>query len=390
MTSTFPRWTADNEPPFVFNLCKHLTARYEVWVLAPHVHGAKTAEHLDGIHVVRFRYFFDWGENLAYRGGIIANLRKNQFHYILVPFFFAFQVFALRKLLRLRRFDVVHAHWLMPQGLSAALCKLVSAKFPVLVCTSHGTDLHGLRGNFLSALKRFVIRNSRTLTTVSKSMQEIALSLGVRPEKTPVIPMGVNTLSEFTPDQTIARGKCRLLFVGRLVEQKGLDLLITAMPNLLAEFPKCSLTVVGEGPSREDLQRQSVALGVDREVVFAGAVANDQLPDFYRKSAMLISPSVEDEGFGLVCVEAMACECPVIATNLSAMQEIIQDGVTGLLFQSGNVTELTKKIRTLLQSPDIGQNMGMAGRKFVQSNFDWEVITGKYCSVFETAMEPPA
>ncbi len=387
LTSTFPRWTKDNEPPFVFNLCKHLSARYEVWVLAPHAPQAKEMESMDGIHVERFGYFFDWGETLAYRGGIIANLRQNPWRYLLVPLFFAGQVLALRKLLRAHRFAIVHVHWLIPQGVSAVVCKQLLGNFPVLVCTSHGSDLHGLRGKLLSAIKRIVICNSHTLTTVSKAMQKIALSLGARPEKTQVISMGVNTLSVFIPDPAIERGRGSLLFVGRLVKQKGLDLLIAAMPILLAEFPACTLTVVGDGPAREDLQRQGVALGVDRQVAFVGAVANDQLPSFYRKAAMLVSPSVEDEGFGLVCVEALACECPVVATDLPATQEIIKDGVTGFLFRRGNGTELAQKIRTLLQRPEIGQNMGMAGRKFVQMNFDWEVITGKYCDVFETAIE---
>lgn len=387
LTSTFPRWTNDNEPPFVLNLCKHLSAPYEVWVLAPHAPLAKTTECIEGIHVARFRYFFDWGECLAYQGGIMANLRKNRLRYLLVPLFFAFQVFTLRKLLKLHRFDIVHAHWLIPQGLSAVICKRFSVKFPVLVCTSHGSDLHGLRGWFLSAIKCLVIRNSYALTTVSRAMREIALSLGAKPERTPVISMGVDTLRDFTPDPAIGRSTVGLLFVGRLVEQKGLDLLIRAIPHLLVEFPTCRLTVVGEGPAREDLHRLSADLGVDRQIDFVGAVANDRLPGFYQKAAMLICPSVEEEGFGLVCVEALACECPVVATDLPATRETIQDGVTGFLFQRANRVELTQKVLALLRSPETGRAMGMAGRNFVQMNFDWEVITHKYCQLFKCAME---
>lgn len=387
VTSTFPRWANDNEPPFVFNLCKRLSATFEVFVLAPHAPLTKTIECIEGIHVARFRYFFDWGESLAYQGGIMANLRKNRLRYLLVPPFFAFQVFALRKLLKLHRFDIVHAHWLIPQGLSAAICKHTSVKFPVLVCTSHGSDLHGLRGRFLSAIKRFVIRNADAVTTVSKAMREIAQSLGAKPEATPVISMGVDTLGDFTPEFAIDRGKEDLLFVGRLVEQKGLDLLIGAMPHLLAEFPTCTLTVVGDGPAREDLHRLCVDLGVDRHINFVGAVANERLPGFYRKAAMLVCPSIEEEGFGLVCVEALACECPVVATDLPATREIIQDGMTGFLFQRANRVELTQKVMALLHSPETGRNMGTAGRKFVRMNFDWEVITRKYCDLFKNAME---
>lgn len=356
-------------------------------MLAPHAPLAKKIERLEGVNVVRFRYFFDWGEHLAYQGGIIANLHKNRLRYLLVPLFFGCQILALRRLLRQQRIDIVHAHWLIPQGLSAVLTKHVTAKFPVLICTSHGSDLHGLRGSLLATIKRWVIRNSSALTTVSKSMQDIALSLCAKPELTSVISMGVDTVRDFTPDPNVVRDKGDLLFVGRLVEQKGLALLITAMPNILAEFPTCTLKVVGDGPARADLHRLCTELGIDRHVVFVGAVANDQLPGFYRRAAMLICPSVEEEGFGLVCVEALACECPVVATDLPAIREIIQDGTSGLLFQRGDRTELSKKVLTLLRSPEIGRNMGIAGRKFVQISFDREVVSNNYCDVFENAME---
>ena len=115
MTSTFPRWAGDHGPRFVFELCRHLCTDFDVTVLAPHAPGAKTNEILDGIRVVRFRYFFEWGESLAYQAGILPNLRSNPLRYVLVPGFLVLQFIALIRLLHQQKFSAIHAHWLIPQ-----------------------------------------------------------------------------------------------------------------------------------------------------------------------------------------------------------------------------------------------------------------------------------
>ena len=88
ITSTFPRWKDDEDPPFVFELCKRLRAHYQVHVLAPHYPGSKTEEYLSGIYVQRFRYFFKPWERLAYQGGILSKLKHYPWQYGLLPFFF--------------------------------------------------------------------------------------------------------------------------------------------------------------------------------------------------------------------------------------------------------------------------------------------------------------
>jgi len=106
LTSTFPRWENDEDPPFVFELCNRLKTDYSIHVLAPNYPGASKEEDFIGIHVKRFRYFFDPFERLAYHGGILAKLKKNPFQYGLLPFFFVGELFALIKMLRLHRFHL--------------------------------------------------------------------------------------------------------------------------------------------------------------------------------------------------------------------------------------------------------------------------------------------
>ncbi len=378
LTSTFPRWQGDNEPPFVFELCSRLEADFDVWILAPHAPGAKTRETLGGIKVVRFRYFFEWGETLAYRGGILANLRNNWLNYLLVPLFLVCQFAVLLRLLARERFDIVHAHWLIPQGLVAVAAKLFFRPVPVLLCTAHGSDLYGLRGRLFTVLKRLVMRRSDALSMVSVAMKEHAVALGGEAEKISVISMGVDTVDTFFPIEHLVRSNDELLFVGRLTAQKGGELLVQALSLVVRIRPDTTLTVVGRGPRMESLRVLSEMLGVARNVKFLGAIANEKLPELYRNATVLVFPSATEEGFGLVCVESLACECPVIASDLPAVRELILNGETGLLFKRGNSDELARRILALLADPTLRHSMGKAGREFVSQRFDWQIVAQRY------------
>ena len=112
LTSTFPRWRGDKEPPFVFELSRRLTKNFDILVLAPHTQGARPLEEIGEIEVVRFRYCFEKLEHLAYDGGIVANLNKAKWRYLLVPLLLAGQFLALMRILGSHRIDVIHAHWI--------------------------------------------------------------------------------------------------------------------------------------------------------------------------------------------------------------------------------------------------------------------------------------
>ena len=385
LTSTFPRWQGDNEPPFVFELCKRLGDQFDVVVLAPHADGAKLSERMGSIEIMRFRYFIPRWEKLAYQGGILANLKRNRWLYLLLPCFFFAQLAALLRILRQQRVDLIHAHWLIPQGLIAVATKLFFRPAPaaVLLCTAHGSDLYGLRGRLFAALKRLVMSRSDALSMVSLAMKQHAIFLGAEEEKISVISMGVDTVNTFIPAEFPARSNDELLFVGRLTAQKGGELLVRAFSKVVAVRPDTALTVIGRGPQMESLRALSEMLGVAQNVKFLGAIANENLPELYRNASVLVFPSVTDEGFGLACAEALACECPVIASDLNAARELILNGETGLLFKRGDSDDLADKILTLLADPALRFTMGKAGRKFVSQRFDWSAISSRYALLID-------
>jgi len=388
LTSTFPRWQDDTEPPFVFELCRRLGTKFEVLVLAPHAEGAKRFEVIAGIEVIRFSYSFPHWERLAYQGGILANLKQSRWRYCLLPFFFSAQIVALCRILGRRRIDFIHAHWLVPQGLSVAIAGLLMRRMPPLVCTSHGGDLLGLNGWLLTHIKRWVIHRSSRFTVVSNAMKGCAMSLGARPGQLHTISMGVDAQTLFTPDSSTERSDTDLLFVGRLVEKKGISFLLDAMPEIIRRRPGTRLSIVGDGPLEGALKQQVDHLGIAHAVTFKASLPNADLPAIYRRAAVFVAPSIvtgqgDQEGLGLVLVEALACECPVVASDLPAIRDVIINNDTGLLVPQKAPAAIADAVVNLLIDTALRRQLARSGRAHVMRHFAWDGVAARYSRLFD-------
>jgi len=389
VASTFPRRPGDTEPPFVFELCRRLQNRgVTVDLIAPHAPLAKTMEVMDGTNVYRYRYAPESLELLAYQGGILANLRRHWYAFLLVPGFLLLQGLAVRRRLQAEKYDLVHAHWIIPQGLVCVLVSLMCARgnrVPI-VCTSHGGDLYALRGWPFSSIKKFVMKRLAHLCVVSRAMQDFSITLGMKPENISVLPMGVDLKNTFRPMVNTARHENRLLFVGRLVEKKGVTHALEAVAILKKSIPDIELLVVGDGPELPALQQKITQLGLEQNVKLAGSVRNTDLPGLYSSAAVFVMPAVVDsrgdqEGFGLVLVEAMGCGCAVVASDLPPIRDIVQHGQHGLLTEPGDAKDLADKIRKLLQDRELRTRLATKGRESA-GRFDWDETTTQYHKLF--------
>lgn len=383
LASTYPRWSGDHEPGFVHGLVRGLLAHFDVLVVCPHAPGAATSEVLDGAKVVRYRYAPARFETLVNDGGILANLRRTRWKWLLVPGFMLSQFAVSWRLCREWRPDCIHAHWLLPQGLVAALTVPRSRLWLV---TSHGTDLHSLRGPVLLAVKRFVVRRAAAVTVVSTAMLEDVARLGVRRGKAKVIPMGVDLSGRFTPDGAVQRSRHELLFVGRLTETKGLGHLIAALPAVLDAHPDASLTVVGYGPKLEAFRTQAASLGIAHKVRFEGAQPQAALPALYRRAAALVAPFEEapsgaKEGLGLVMIEAIGCGCPVITTRQPAMVDVFGSAGPAGLADPGDAQALAAEITRVLGDSGAACTAAMAVRPAVVERFGIDGVARRYAEL---------
>lgn len=395
LASTFPRRAGDTTPPFVLRLCQAM--QKEGWqsvVVAPHAAGLATRELLEGVECRRFRYAPAALERLAYGGGMLANIRAARWLWLVLPFFLLALLVTAGTLLVRRRIYVVHAHWIVPQGLVAALLRrIVFWRRMHLVMTAHGGDLHADMGGLARRLMRWAMRQADVLAVVSEDMRRLAIEQGVPEHRVVVASMGVDT-TQFQPPPSDGE-RSGIVFVGRLVDKKGVHHLLEAFGLLRQQEAGLRLTIVGDGPLRGTLEAQAERLCITGSVTFAGARPPAEIPGFFQRAALFVMPSVvadsgDQEGLGLVAAEAMSCGCPVVAHDIPAVRDLVLHGQTGLLVPAGNRDALAAAMRRLLDDRALASRLAQAGRQHVAGHYSWPAVAGRYRKLYEAGPEARA
>ena len=389
LASTFPTFLeGDSTAPFVFELSKRLTNKFDVFVLAPYSSGTKMYQEKENLIIHRFKYWF--GKNNLADGAILPNLKKNRLLFFQIPFFYLAQFFAIKKLYKKYDFDIIHAHWIFPQGLTAVLFKGFSTWKGTIVCTAHGGDIYSLR--FLNNLKKWVINKCNDIAVVSEAIKQEILKLGVSNTSVEVIPMGVDS-NRFNADKSdnSLRKKYNingplLLFVGRLSEKKGIEYLLKAMPGVIKHIPAAKLLVVGHGEREKKLKSMvNEQLNISENVVFTGGIPNTELPKYYASADMFIGPSIiaEDgdrEGFPVSFMEAMACCTPIIISDLEIFSPYKHEK-NALKTKEKSPTEIADSILRLIKDTNLQKTIVQNNTKLVETCFSAEVVGKKYINI---------
>ncbi len=392
LASTYPRWRDDPEPGFVHALSRRLTDRFRVVAVVPDAPDAEPDGVLDGVEVIRYRYAPRRLQTLVNNGGIVTNLQRSRWKWLLVPGFVLGQYLAARRVMSRRKVAVIHAHWLLPQGLIARrLSRRFSVPFGV---TSHGGDLFGLRGRVLTGLKRKVARSSAGMTVVSSAMCEEVARLRLDPPRVQVLPMGVDLVERFVPEAACARNPRELLFVGRLVPKKGLRHLLDAMPAIVAECPGTRLTIAGFGPEREGLEAQAARLRIADSVTFAGATPQHELPALYRRASLFVAPFVRDpsgnqEGLPVALMEAVGCGCPVVVGDVAGVRDLLGDSAEDVIVRPEDTRALATAVVVALRNPAAAAARARQLREVAADKVGWRHIAAAYGDWLEQCRTAP-
>jgi colanic acid/amylovoran biosynthesis glycosyltransferase len=184
------------------------------------------------------------------------------------------------------------------------------------------------------------------------------------------------------PSPPPARERPRLLYVARLVPEKGHAVLMRALTILRARGHDAELVLVGDGPGRARLHALACELGLSDRLTFAGAVAHEQMPRQYAACSVFCLPSFS-EGVPVVLMEAMACRVPVVASAVGGVRELVRDNSTGLLVSPGRPDQLAEAIARLLEHHELRARLGEAGRAHVLREFDIERSAAALEGIFE-------
>jgi len=348
----------------MYEIARRLARRHEVHVLTRRFRGLPSYELHEGVHI--HRVFVPSGriklesptDGLVFTAGtLLKGMRPDDFDVYAPQQFFP----------------------IPPLWLSAC------AREKIIVPTIHDvyretwTQKYGLKGVLMSLFEKIILRlpYSKVITVSNSTKRKLMRELPE--EKIEVIPNGVDLKLYEGPAKKASRP--RIVYVGRLVGYKHVDDLLLAFSKLPAES---QLFVVGDGPEMGRLRSLSEKLGLGKRVVFTGFVKEEEKISILKSSHVLVLPS-STEGFGIVVLEAWASGTIPVVSNIPALTELVQDGESGMVFRLHDVSQLTQKLKQVLEEDSLREELVKEGEKRVR-NFDWEIIAKKHEEIFKSLL----
>lgn len=320
------------------------------------------------------------------------------------------------------RYSIIHSH----AGSGVEIMRQrVDHRYRVpMVTTLHGNTLgliHGLLRTrvcvrnplgtmraLLSAAKRVVdhgrlglhrIYRTRYVITPSRAeVPNVLRTLRIARDRLYVVHHGVDTrhfrprsraeIENIRRERGISPSQPVLLMLGRVAPEKGLHVGVRALPWILRSYPMTKLLVVGDGEYIPGLRRIAATLDVDHNVCFVGPIRHQTTPEYFALSDVFLFPTLHDEAFGLVAAQAMACECPVVASRVGAVPEVVgMSGEAGILVQPGDVQGLARAVLALLDSRQLRESMGRTARRRVLQCFTLQRMVSETISVYNDILQ---
>jgi PEP-CTERM/exosortase A-associated glycosyltransferase len=299
--------------------------------------------------------------------------------------------------------DILHAH---SPALNAVAALRVGRRLGIPVvyeirafwedaAVDHGTSREwGLRYRITRALETYALRRVDAATTICEGLRKDIVARGIPAHKVTVIPNAVD-IDDFSVDgardaalagQLGLAGKSVLGFIGSFYAYEGLNVLLDALPVLLAANPEIRVLLVGGGPQEAALKAQAQRLGVAAQVIFTGRVPHSEVQRYYNLIDVLVYPRLKMRLTDLVTplkpLEAMAQGRLLVASDVGGHGELIEDGKTGVLFEAGNAHALAEKTLALLAQPERWPALRQAGRAFVERERSWSASVARYRGVY--------
>ncbi len=405
ITSSFPRFRGDGAGSFIYSLTKSLgQLGHDVVVLAPD-DPQVVPDWQSDVDVRRIRFVwprswarFGHGDSLA--GDVTMRWRA----YPLAVLFTLFATVQLWRTLRRQDSNVIFAQWLVPGGFVGALVSRL-AGIP-LVTGAHGSDVYvAENGHVLKPVIRFTLGRTDHMIACSHDLAQRLRKLGVPSERLTVVPYGVDTdrfakrlnhaVSEAISDSSDTHGVRTVMVMGRLVQKKGFDYFLRAIPHVLESFAATRFLVGGDGDLRSELEALAGSLGILEHVTFLGYVPWHEAPGQIERADVFVVPSVVDAGGNVdglpnVLLEAMACGRAVIASDVAGISTVIINDETGILVPPGNERALADAICLLLADSARRERLGNAARAKCTRELNWTSVGRRVADILGTAPKAQA
>lgn len=401
ITSSYPRFEGDTVAPFIRYIAKNIAALgHSIDILMPYEPEMKLPED-EGINFFLYKYaplksWNVWG----YASSLRADIKLKKRVYFLVPSVVISSLYHLFRLTSRNNYDILHAHWVLPNAPMAALTAGIR-NLP-LVISLHGSDVFmAERGRLYSYLAAKAFRKADWISACSDDLRSRALKLGAPGEKIETIPYGVDlnrfkkdtSAKQFVADWLNVPSDTKIIFTaGRLVYKKGFEYLIKALPHVIGYSDKIRVVIAGEGDLRNELEQLSRALKVKQYVILPGSLPHHIIPKFYSASDVIVVPSVRDEwgnidGLPNVLMEALASGKPIIASEVAGIPQVIHHEENGLLVEEKNSQQIAEAIIRVLKSKKLSQQLSQKAREKCCLSFDWKLIAKRFIQGYNEALK---
>lgn len=395
VTTSYPRFPGDSVGTFMEPIAKSVAARgHEVHVVAPWHPLVQRPRIEHGIHFHFYKYAPSQSLNVfGYAEAMRADVSLRGAAYVAAPLALAAGWWTARRIARRYRASIMHGHWVIPGGVTASL----AAPALPLVISLHGSDVYvAERLAPARVAAKAAFRRAGSVTACSADLATRAIRLGANPERTTVIPYGVDA-GRFRPDATRQRdererlgvGSSRLLVAaaGRLVSKKGFEYLIDA----LADVPDAVLVIAGDGSLREALRQRASAAGVRERVRFLGNRTQDEVAVLFSAADIIVTPSIRDDagnvdGLPNVVLEALASGTPLVTTAAGGIGAVVEDGVTAIVVPERDAKSIASALVRLERDRARGSRIGEAARRLVEDRFGWERAGEQFETAYRHAL----
>lgn len=398
LTHTYPRFEGDTNAPFVQDLCEaHATAGHEVTVLSGFDSLISANRPNKNVDFRTYRYV--WPDSLhvlGYSRTIEADVRLKSSATLLGPLMLGSALANLLKIVQRTNPDVIHAHWILPNGFVGALVSRLTGV--PLYCSLWGSDIFVAEKNRLYRwMARFAGNQCTALTSCSEELKSRLVALGVTAARIELVSNGCNA-TEFRPDISGAKrvraelgindDELMVFALGRFAYKKGFNHLIQAARTFAGPDSRAKLVIAGSGDLEQMWKKLAQSTGVGEKILFPGLIARDRVPAFFAACDIFAMPSIHDpvgnvDGLPTVVVEAMAAEKAVVASEISGLPLAIQHEKTGLLVPPADEAALASAIGRLIEDAALRVRLGHAARQHVIERLDWSHIAAHHRRIYD-------
>jgi len=376
ITNAYPDFDSSYRGIFIKKLAQLLQKDgYEISVVTPKIYkGSHYFEKQNGLRIYRFPFFA--GNKLLIQYEKIPYLRMILFY--ITGFFLT--IFAVVK----HRCCLIHAHWAIPTGVIGALVGVLLRK--PLIVTIHGSDFRMAmdRSFLLRKLFLYVCRRARHVTCVSEVQKREIEQLGIGGEKISVFPMGIDaTFLEVgkNRERDLKNRSFTILSNRNLLPIYNVSLLIRAIPVVLKEEPKAQFIIAGEGPEKENIEKEAENLNVSSSVRFLGQVPHEEMPNILAQTDIYVSTSLYD-GTSVSLLEAMGSGAFPIVTDIPANREWIVNGKNGFLVPTDEEGFLARRIIDAIRNHALLEKSRENNLFIVEEKALWPVNIGRIKKVY--------